>query len=184
MGEINSDINKLEGEAELTIYGTKLENEKQKLQDAHQEWLINKVALKLLDEVTAKYGKEKQPAVIKNSSRYFTKFTDNSCQRMQVSLTEADLSIFDSKESIKKIDQLSRGTREQLLISLRLGFIEEYERTAEPLPIIMDDVFVNFDPVRTRKAAEIIQEFSANRQVLILPVTPIWLSILILTRVS
>mgnify|MGYP003311784254 FL=1 len=58
----------------------------------------------MLDEVTAKYEKEKQPAVIKNSSRYFTKFTDNSCQRMKVSLTEADLSIFDSKESIKKID--------------------------------------------------------------------------------
>ena len=40
---------------------------------------------------------------------------------------------------------MSRGTREQLYLAMRFGLIEEYEARSEPLPIIMDDVFVNFD---------------------------------------
>ena len=28
---------------------------------------------------------------------------------------------------------------------MRFGLIEDYETRAEPLPIVMDDVFVNFD---------------------------------------
>ena len=89
-----------------------------------------------------------------------------------MSLDESDIAIFDSREVSKNIEQLSRGTKEQLLISLRLGFIEEYETKAEPLPVIVDEVLVNFDPDRAKRAAEIFQEFGKNRQILIFTCHP------------
>ena len=64
--------------------------------------------------------------------------------------------------------QLSRGTREQLYLSMRFGLIEDYETRAEPLPIVMDDVFVNFDDTRREHVLDILRDFSRDRQVIIL----------------
>lgn len=64
--------------------------------------------------------------------------------------------------------EMSRGTREQLYLAMRFGLIEEYESRAEPLPVIMDDVFVNFDDDRKPRVVEILSEFAKDRQVLLL----------------
>ncbi|MFQ5443131.1 MAG: ATP-binding protein, partial [Nitrospinales bacterium] len=66
------------------------------------------------------------------------------------------------------VEEMSRGTREQLYLAMRLGLIEEYEKRAEPLPIIMDDVLVNFDEIRGHEFMEILQGFAQARQVLLL----------------
>ena len=63
---------------------------------------------------------------------------------------------------------MSRGTREQLYLAMRFGLIQEYETRSEPLPVVMDDVFVNFDDDRRDKVIEILKEFSEGRQVIIL----------------
>lgn len=167
LGEKINERRSIEGESELAEAMTELETEKEKLNNAYREWLAGKVALNVLAEVKGKFEKEKQPAVIQNSSKYFSNITNERYNRIHVSLNEKEVAVFDSREASKKIEQLSRGTKEQLLISLRLGFIEEYEKKAEPLPVIMDEVLVNFDPPRAKKTAEILYEFGRNRQVLI-----------------
>ncbi|MBN2481141.1 MAG: AAA family ATPase [Bacteroidales bacterium] len=172
MGEKRGEIKRIEGESELAQVMTELETERQKLNNAYREWITGKIALKILSEAKETYEREKQPAVIKNSGTYFSKITSGRYNRIKISLGEKDITVFDSREALKKIDQLSRGTREQLLISLRLGFIEEYETKAEPLPVIVDEVLVNFDPVRARKAAGIFQEFGENRQILVFTCHP------------
>ena len=63
---------------------------------------------------------------------------------------------------------MSRGTREQLYLAMRFGLIQEYETRSEPLPVVMDDVFVNFDDGRRDNAIEILKEFAVDRQVIIL----------------
>jgi len=172
LGEKRNEIKRIEGESELAQVMTELETEKQKLNNAYRDWLSGKIALKILGDVKTKYEKEQQPEVIKNSSTYFAKITRDRYKRISVSLDEKAVIIFDSGEATKKIEQLSRGTKEQLLISLRLGFIEEYEKQAEPLPIIVDEVLVNFDPYRARQTAEILREFGKNRQILIFTCHP------------
>jgi len=172
LGENRNEIKRIEGESELAEVLTELETERQKLQDAYKEWITGKVALKILTEVKSKYEKEKQPEVIKNSSNYFKRITRDRYRRIRVSLDDKEVAVYDSREASKKIGQLSRGTKEQLLISLRLGFIEEYEKQAEPLPLIVDEVMVNFDPERARQTAEIFQKFGENRQILIFTCHP------------
>jgi uncharacterized protein YhaN len=151
---------------------TELETARQKLQDAYKEWITGKIALDALNEVKSKYEQEKQPAVIQNSSHYFKKITRGNYEKIRVSLDDQDVAVYDPRGASKKIDQLSRGTREQLLISLRLGFIEEYEKQAEPLPLIVDEVMVNFDPYRAKQTAEIFREFGQDRQILIFTCHP------------
>ncbi len=166
LGERKGDLRKIEGESELAEKMTELEIDRQRLTEAYREWMTGKIALKILSDVRGKYEKEKQPVIIQNSSKYFDRITTGRYNRINVALDKKEITIFDRREVSKNIDQLSRGTREQLLISLRLGFIEEYETKAEPLPVIVDEVLVNFDPARAKKTAEIFHDFGINRQIL------------------
>lgn len=172
LGEQRNELKRVEGESELAEVMTELETERQRLRNAYKEWISGKMALKILADVKTTYEQEKQPAVIKNSGTYFKRITDKRYERLRVALDEKEVAVYDSKGVSKKIGQLSRGTREQLLISLRLGYIEEYEKGAESLPVIVDEVLVNFDPERARQTAQILREFGQDRQILIFTCHP------------
>ena len=163
---------RIAGESDLAEELTALETHRQKLRDAYKQWLSGQLALKVLTGVRSNYEKEKQPTVIKNAGHYFGTITGGKYSGIRASLEGREMSVYDSRQASKDLEQLSRGTKEQLLVSLRLGFIEEYERQAEPLPVVADEILVNFDPARARQAAMILQEFAAQRQMLIFTCHP------------
>jgi len=173
LGALKNELSRMEGESELAGALTSLESEKEKLRMAWKEWLTGKLALRILQEVKSLYEKEKQPEVVKKATRHFARVTGQRYTRLSAGLDPSgEVRVYDRQENAKKVAELSRGTREQLLLSLRLGYIEEYERQAEPLPLIVDEVLVNFDPARARRTAELLQEFAAGRQVLIFTCHP------------
>ena len=55
---------------------------------------------------------------------------------------------------------------EQLYLAIRFGYISAKTGGAEPLPIVMDDVLVNFDPTRAAAAAAGILHMAKSRQIL------------------
>jgi uncharacterized protein YhaN len=70
---------------------------------------------------------------------------------------------------------LSRGTKEQVYLALRLAAIEQTATDHEPLPVIIDEVLVNFDPERSRRAAQAFAEVSARTQVIVFTCHP-WIA--------
>ncbi|HET6498254.1 MAG TPA: hypothetical protein VFH17_04300 [Coriobacteriia bacterium] len=72
---------------------------------------------------------------------------------------------------------LSRGTSEQLYLALRFGLVERFvETSGEPLPIVMDDILVNFDEDRAARAARSIGALAGTCQVIYFtchPTTPL-----------
>ncbi len=50
-------------------------------------------------------------------------------------------------------------------MAMRLALVREYSRHVEPLPVVFDDIFVNFDPDRTRRSVEAVRElgYTKNR---------------------
>jgi hypothetical protein len=64
---------------------------------------------------------------------------------------------------------LSRGTRGQMYLALRLALAADYARRAEPLPVILDDVLVTFDDRRQEAALAALADFARQGpQVLLL----------------
>ena len=55
---------------------------------------------------------------------------------------------------------LSRGTREQLFLALRLALVASYARRGVVLPLVLDDVLVNFDVGRAKAAALVLRDFA------------------------
>ena len=82
--------------------------------------------------------------------------------------TDSDeLVIQDQAANRKTVKEMSRGTKEQLYFAMRLGLIDVYEQTSEPMPVVMDDVLVNFDDDRRPAAIKALKEFATNRQVIV-----------------
>ena len=87
-------------------------------------------------------------------------------------LGESELRVTDGDGQSLRPDQLSRGTREQLFLSLRFGLIRELGQHSERLPVIVDEALVNFDPDRGLKAAHAFLELAEQNQVLVFTCHP------------
>lgn len=68
----------------------------------------------------------------------------------------------------KSLDQLSEGTCDQLYLALRIAALEDYARTASPLPFIADDVLQTFDDARATATLRALLELSQRVQVIVL----------------
>lgn len=67
---------------------------------------------------------------------------------------------------------MSRGTAEQLYLAMRFGLIGEYSRRAPSLPLVLDDVVVNFDPGRLSSTLRVIGQVAQKHQILLFTCHP------------
>ncbi len=166
IGETRNEIEKLASNNDLIVKQTELEFLKQQLQSLAQEWATYQGALVLLDAAKQKYEKTRQPGVIRSAENLFTQIT--GYRRIIKTIDQDEVLIENDQYQRKGVLEMSRGTREQLYLAMRFGLINEYEIRSEPLPAVMDDIFVNFDDERDERIIEILSKFSKERQVLVL----------------
>jgi len=71
---------------------------------------------------------------------------------------------------------------DQVYLAIRLGLAREFGRHSEPLPVILDDVLVKFDPSRRLNSARVILEFAREQQVLLFSCHPEFVDIIAAVR--
>jgi uncharacterized protein YhaN len=64
------------------------------------------------------------------------------------------------------VETLSDGTRDQLFLALRVASMERHLGHNEPVPVIIDDVLINFDDRRARAALTVLAELAMRTQVI------------------
>ncbi|MBO62233.1 MAG: hypothetical protein CMG33_01755 [Candidatus Marinimicrobia bacterium] len=168
IGETRARIDHLSSNEDMSKKQIELEMDRQKIKECAREWVVNKVALHMLGRARKKYEKERQPSVIKAAEEIFTHATQGSYTRIFKPMDSDDIFIVDENERSKGLLEMSRGTREQLYLAMRFGLITEYEKQSEPLLIVMDDVFVNFDDDRNDKIIDRVRHFAEHRQIIVL----------------
>ena len=168
IGETRIRVDYLVSSEDMSKKQVELEIGRQEIKEYANQWIVNKVALYMLNKARTKYEKERQPSVIKAAEKIFTHTTQGRYKRIFKPMDLDDILIVDEHERTKGLLEMSRGTREQLYLAMRFGLIDEYEKRSEPLPIIMDDVFVNFDDDRNNKIIDRVKYFAKNRQIVIL----------------
>ncbi|MFC1874508.1 ATP-binding protein, partial [Chloroflexota bacterium] len=172
--EITEKIGELRGKLEdlstrdLGEEQTDLEVKIQNLRDYSMDWVRARIATFVLDKAISKYENTRQPEVIKAATGVFKKITADAYQMIIKPTGTDEVVIQDFSQKRKTVRQMSRGTKEQLYFAMRLGLISTAEAKSEPMPIIMDDILVNFDDDRGLATVEGLVEFSEKRQVLIL----------------
>lgn len=166
-GEIKAQLENLEngrGSAELQAREAALKDE---LKTLARDWGVAALAGNFIRQARRSFEEERHDSVIRQAGEIFAGLTGSRYRQMLFDLGGKDgkaYAVNGSGESLDSETALSQGAREQLYLALRLAFIRQHNLTKESLPLIMDDILVNFDPGRTRNAAEIFAAFSAENQ--------------------
>ena len=126
--------------------------------------------LEMLSETRRRFLEEHQPPVLLEASTWLERLTGGRYRQITAVADDAVLMIEDAEGVRWSPERLSRGTREQVFLALRLALVADLERAGIRLPLIMDDALVNFDDERARFAAETLVRFAREqgRQMLVL----------------
>ena len=146
--------------------------------DANAEtWAVLTLCKTLLDETRKIYETERQPGVLRQASLFFKVMTEGRYIRVIAPLDGAEIQV-ERADGVRLPPQLlSRGTAEQLYLAMRLALVREYASTSDALPVVFDDVFVNFDPARTRNTLLAVRELTETHQVLMFTCHPHFVNI-------
>jgi uncharacterized protein YhaN len=163
LGGVRERLAHLEGDAELSDLLQAREEKRSELTGYLEEWAVHTVAGVLFDLAKQVYEEQRQPEVLKLAGRYFEAMTNGRYSRVLAPLGETRLEVEEKKGGRRKgPEALSRGTSEQLYLAMRLALAAVYANQAVPLPLVADDILVNFDDRRAASAATLLGDFAAE----------------------
>ncbi len=107
------------------------------------------------------------PTLTKKTSEYFSRMTGGRYEALSLSRDFSAQVKRGSGLGLHSALHLSRGSRDQLALALRLALCDLLLPERHNLPLILDDVLQHFDDDRLLEALSLLQELAANRQILL-----------------
>lgn len=126
----------------------------------------------LLARVARHHEQAHRPEALARADRFFGRFTH---QRYGLRLgPDQHLQAVDHRrERPQPLEALSTGTRMQLLIALRVAWLDQLERHTRPLPLILDEALTTTDPERFQAVAgSLATLLETGRQIFYLSAQP------------
>ena len=171
-GSIETELKTLTSEEESSKLRAKRSILVEQLYDLARDWAKYTLAERLLEEARRTFERERQPGVVRHAEAFFSEITGGRYGQVYAPLGEQTITVTDANGTTKTPAELSRGTREQLFLSLRFGLIKDMSERTEPLPVVVDEALVNFDPERALRAARGFVEVAQTNQVLVFTCQP------------
>jgi hypothetical protein len=145
------------------------------LESALRRYLVLGTARALLQRTLARHERERQPAVVASAAAHFERVTAGRYVGLLADVTtdgKRTMRVLSARGEAIEATSLSRGTIEQLYLCLRIGLADSFAERSVSLPIVLDDVLVNFDPDRARAVAAELAESARTHQVVFLTCHP------------
>jgi uncharacterized protein YhaN len=143
-----------------------------KIDASSEMWAVVTLCKTLLDETRKVYENDRQPEVLRHASLFFKVMSEGRYQRVIAPLDGTDIQV-ERIDGVRLAPQLlSRGTAEQLYLAMRFALIRDYAEHTDSLPVVFDDVFVNFDPHRTRNTLQAVRQLAETHQVMLFTCHP------------
>lgn len=169
VGSLREKIEKLSEDNGAAGAAAELEGRRSELATAVDRWAPLVLVQDLISAALVRFEREHQPVLLDEVSRILARMTDGQHVGLERKLdNEGTLLVESADGTLREPSQLSTGAREQLYLAIRLAYALRYAEKAEPLPIVMDDVLVNFDEERARRSIEVLVDVAQRVQVLFL----------------
>ena len=170
IGEINTKLAAMDGNARAAESAEKMEQELAGLRRLVERYVQVKLAAKILQQEIERYREEHQDPVLMLASDYFSDLTLGSFASLRTDVDDKGAPILvgvrpdDARLTVEK---MSSGTRDQLYLALRLATLEWRLETSEPMPFIVDDILINFDDDRSMATLKVLDDLSNKNQVIL-----------------
>ena len=142
-----------------------------RLRDDYRQLATLLIAQRSLEEAIAQWERKSQPEVYRCASRLLSQMTDGAWCTVRMN-AQGDIEVVDAIKTTRAPHLLSLGTRQQLYLSLRIALLMTAENVGKGLPIMCDDILVNFDDARRKQAVRALLELAKRRQVILFTCHP------------
>jgi uncharacterized protein YhaN len=141
-----------------------------RMSDAVERYLRTHTVAKLLKWSMEKFRETKQGPMLAKASSIFKVLTLDSFSRLLVDSEGQTPRLFGVRPDGLQVDVagMSEGSRDQLYLALRLAALEMQIDQGFNMPLIADDLFINFDDRRTEAGLKVLGELSRRMQVVFL----------------
>ena len=149
IADINVQVNEAKRGSSLEDLIARQENARAELRNRRGEAIFAGAGRFLVDAVGREYEQTQMPRVFERARDHFSTFTHHGYElrlgrdTKSPRLFAVDLRVGEGRE----LDELSDGTRAQLLLAARMAFAEEVER-GRTLPLFLDEALDQSDPAR------------------------------------
>ena len=159
--EIKTKLNDAGKDRKLEQAAAEENRAKQALEDKRDEALLAVATRTLLDDVEQAFEAEHEPAVLRRAREVFADVTARAFDlRLRGDGTFIAHDV--EQEAARELAELSSGTRMQLLLALRLAWIETQEQGGEALPLFLDEALTTSDERRFAVMAQSLERLAGG----------------------
>jgi len=141
------------------------------IQELAERYARARLAQRVLRDAIARYRSAHEGPLLARANDLFPALTCERYARLETDVDDRDEDVLiavTADGSRRRVEELSDGTREQLFLALRLAAIERHVATAEPVPVLFDDVLLESDDERAQRILSALAELAAKTQVMVL----------------
>ena len=149
IAEIEADVKQARRGSSVQDFIAVREEAREELLNRRDEALFAEAGRFLIDGVEEEYEQTQLPRVFERARNHFSEFTHHNYE-LRVSKEAKSPRLFAVELSSgegRELDELSDGTRAQLLLAARITFAEEVEH-GQVLPLFLDEALDQSDPAR------------------------------------
>lgn len=129
-----------------------------------------RLARQILEQEIEAYRRENQGPLLEEAGRLFAELTLDAYPTIHSEPGEdgrARLVAVSRAGKERFVDALSSGTRDQLFLALRLAALSTSIARAEPMPLVADDILIEFDDERSRATLDVLARVGLRTQILL-----------------
>ncbi len=164
LGTFKQELKALSNDQQSSRIRLELQQTTERLHDAWEDWYATAVSNETLDLVGAMFEQSHQPEMLAAAIPFLESLTLGKYHRLWTQLGRRQLFVDEENGTPRPAEQLSGGTREQLFLAIRLAMVKAFARQGIELPMVLDDVTVNFDQERSEAAVRTLLDFVADGQ--------------------
>lgn len=127
-----------------------------------------RLAQAVVSRVVQSYREQHQGPVLRRAGEIFGRITLGSFSSLVTDYDDDKQVLLGQRPDNSRVGVagMSQGARDQLFLALRIAAIEEHLKQREAIPLVIDDLLVQFDDARASATLSVLAELAQHTQVL------------------
>ncbi len=171
VGQARLRLTDAEGDDRAVEAAQEIEFSQARLVDLARKYAVARLSGAVIRRAIDRYRDHNQHPMVLRANVLFGRFTEGTYAELFVDADERGRGYLVARSNngaIHTMEQMSKGTREQLFLALRIAAIERYVQQSGPVPVMFDDVFVESDEDRSAQIFAALGELAKQTQVIVL----------------
>lgn len=166
--EAQAALGTVDGEAVAADAEQRAADAAARLSNLVADYASARLASTILSDAIETYQQRYQGPLLARASELFATITGRRFVKVATDFAEDMTILVGVRPNGKRetVGNLSSGTRDQLFLALRLAAIESHVAHQEPMPVVVDDIVINFDDASASATFKVLAELSRKTQVL------------------